>query len=130
MAGLISLSPMTGARTVYKWVDVQGGIHYGDLAPGRAAGVTPVQLEEDLEPAAPTAPLRFRDTPQRPKPRKGPAHGAQISAGERLAKRCARYRERLSYYRSKMRAGYKAHQYNALEEKRRHYRRQLHRECR
>ncbi len=127
---LLLLGPGAGARTVYKWVDEQGGVHYGGQAPDLTQGVTPVQIEELPEAAATRAPLRFRDTPARPRPRKGPSRTTRHDSAERLARRCARYRERLAYYTSKMRAGYRARQYNTLEGKRRDYRRRLHRECR
>ena len=44
--------------------------------------------------------------------------------------KCAFYRNKLSYYISRMRTGYKANQYPNLEGKRREYQRKLWRYCR
>jgi hypothetical protein len=129
MVVLIPLSHMAGARTVYKWIDEQGQAHYGEQAPELAGGVTPLQIEDAPRARPRPAPLRFSYTPTRSRPRKDPSGSTRKNAAQRAARRCARYRNKLAYYRARMRAGYKARQYNTLEDKRRHYRRQLHREC-
>ncbi len=48
---------------------------------------------------------------------------------EKHTERCTYYQERLDYYTSVMRAGYKPSRYNSLEEKRRYYRKKLREKC-
>jgi hypothetical protein len=127
IGGLAPLSGVVGARTVYKWTDEQGRIHYGGQAP-ETGPMSTLQIK-DAPRSAPAPTPRLRVTPTKPRPRKSPNGADQRRSAERLARRCAGYRKKLAYHTSKMRAGYTARQYNALEDKRRHYRRQLHRQC-
>jgi len=129
---LIAALPILPAQTVYKWVDENGGVHYGENAPKIHTKLDELKLDtvpakNKKRPAA-----RFEYTPaQTNKKKKNKSQTTkQTRAAQALAKKCAKYQEKYNHTTSKMRAGYTAKQYDGLEAKRRHYRKQLRLHCR
>lgn len=109
------------ADTVMHWVDADGQVHYSDRVPPDAED-TAVAVEVDPDHNVYEAPPTPSFTPSAP-----PAHSARDRAAARRATaeekerqaRCAKYQEKLEQVRSRMRAGYKASQYNRLMERER-----------
>jgi hypothetical protein len=104
------------ADTIKRWTDTQGRIHYGDTAPADAAVV---EVEIDPNHNVHEAPPTPHFTPTAP--RKRPVHNdatAARAARERREReeKCADYQEKFDHLRARMRAGYKASQYNRLME--------------
>jgi len=129
---LIAVLPILPAQTVYKWVDENGRVHYGEHPPQTHTKLDELSLE--AAPANKTKrPIpRFKYTPAKSnnKKKKKSQILKQKRAAVALAKKCAKYQEKYDHTTSKMRTGYTAKQYDGLEKKRRHYRKQLRLHCR
>ncbi len=128
---LCAAQPRLHAQTVYKWMDEDGGVHYGENPPQRHTNLDELKLESGPAGQETQRIPRFKYTPARSnKNKKRSQMLKQQRAAQALAKKCASYREKYDHYTSKMRAGYTANQYDGLEAKRRHYRKQLRIHCR
>lgn len=119
----------TQAATFQRWTDAEGRVHYGDEAP---EGVAAVEVEIDPDHNVQEAPPVPRFTPA--KPMKSPTRdnaAAQRAARDRQerAEKCADYQEKFEHLRSRMRAGYKASQYNRLMEQEASLRRKIETYC-
>lgn len=104
------------AATFQRWTDTEGRIHYGDAAPAGAA-VEDVEIDPDHN--VHEAPPVPRFTPAAPKKRPATdAAAARREAKERREReeKCADYQEKFEHLRARMRAGYKASEYNKLME--------------
>jgi hypothetical protein len=110
--------PSAHAATVIRWVDDNGHVHYSDSAP-REAKDSAVELEVDPDHNVYAAPPTPRLTPTTP-PKKvirldsGPTQQETAQAAN-----CAKAQEQFAHLRSRMRAGYRASQYNQLMERER-----------
>ena len=92
---LIVLPTLAQATSVYRWVDAQGQVHYGQ-APPPAAGAEPHSVR--VAPASPAAAPAARPTtaPAAPATAAKPAADPAVERAER-AKRCTAARERIQY---------------------------------
>jgi len=123
------LACTTQAATFQRWTDAEGRIHYGDEAP---EGVAAVDVEIDPDHNVHEAPPVPRFTPAAPKKRPPNNNAAvQRAAKERQerAEKCADHQEKFEHLRSRMRAGYKASQYNRLMEQQESLRRKIETYC-
>lgn len=123
------LTSTAQAATFQRWTDAEGRIHYGDEAPD---GVVAIDVEIDPDHNVQAAPPMPRFTPATPM--KSPARDAAAAhraARERQerAEKCADYQEKFEHLRSRMRAGYKASQYNRLMEQEESLRRKIETYC-
>lgn len=129
IAALVLLLACTlQAATVKRWTDAQGRIHYGDAAPAGAA-VEDVEIDPDHN--VHEAPPVPHFTPAAPKKRPASDAAAAREASERRERneKCADYREKFEHLRARMRAGYKASQYNKLMEQEESLRRKIKTYC-
>ncbi len=126
---VLTLACTAQATTVQRWTDAHGQIHYGDAAPD---GVAAIDVEIDPDHNVHEAPPVPRFTPAAPKKRP-PNNDAAVrrEAKERRerAEKCADYQEKFEHLRSRMRAGYKASQYNRLMEQEASLRRKIETYC-
>lgn len=123
------LASTAQAATFQRWTDADGRIHYGDEAPD---GVAAIDVEIDPNHNVHEAPPTPRFTPATPKkPSARDAAAAHRAARERQerAEKCADYQEKFEHLRSRMRAGYKASQYNRLMEQEESLRRKIETYC-
>lgn len=123
------LASTAQAATFQRWTDAEGRIHYGDEAPD---GVAAIDVEIDPNHNVHEAPPTPRFTPAAPKkPSARDAAAAHRAARERQerAEKCADYQEKFEHLRSRMRAGYKASQYNRLMEQEESLRRKIETYC-
>lgn len=91
---LLALPPLAQAASVYRWVDAQGQVHYGQ-APPPAAGAEPHSVK--VSPASPAPPPSARPSATAvPAPATKPAADPAVERAER-AKRCTAARERIQY---------------------------------
>jgi hypothetical protein len=118
------------AATFQRWTDAEGRLHYGDAAP---AGATAEEVEIDPDHNVHEAPPVPRFTPAAPKKRPPPRSdaAAQRETRERRerAEKCADYQEKFEHLRARMRAGYKASEYNRLMEQEETLRRKIKTYC-
>ncbi len=100
--GMLLFSAVAAAQGVYKWVDGNGRVHYGERPPG-GAQATPMELRQSLTPA-PSATVeqdrlenqrRLLESFQEERARKQ-EHAAKAAKGAEERKRnCALARDRL-----------------------------------
>lgn len=117
------------AATIQRWTDAQGQVHYGDAAP---EGVTVEEVEIDPDHNVHEAPSMPRFTPAAPNKRsaRDDATSRQETKERRgREEKCADYQEKFEHLRSRMRAGYKASQYNRLMEQERSLTKKIERYC-
>lgn len=126
---IASVPAILQADTVYKWVDERGQVHYAEQPPAHAKTQT-LDIETAATPPQARPPLKFTYTTPKSSKKKKIKRSKQRRRAAQLAQRCEKYRDKHRYYTSKMRLGYKAKQYNTLEDKRRYYRDQVARYCR
>jgi hypothetical protein len=128
LLGAVAAMPAVHAATVIRWVDNNGHVHYSDSAP-RDAKDSAVELEVDPNHNVYAAPPTPRFTPA-PPPRKvirldsGPTQQETAQAAN-----CAKAQEQFAHLRSRMRAGYRASQYNQLMERERSLQRKIEKYC-
>ncbi len=123
----ISIS-LLSAQTIYKWVDENGSVNYGGTPP---AGITRINTlsvynAPNSEDPKSSPPNEHKTTNNK----KGEKFKQSKNSTQNPNRKCAFYKKKLSYYISRMRAGYVAKQYNHLEQKRRKYRRKVLQSCR
>ncbi|MFA7632680.1 MAG: DUF4124 domain-containing protein [Thiohalomonadaceae bacterium] len=117
----LSVVCQSQAASVYRWVDAAGNVHFTDEPPDGAL-VEEVEIEvgvNTLPPvpapaAAPTTPT----TPKKPRSTNQDLLRWRQDVDRRVRQeKCADYQEKLEHLRSRMRAGYRASQYNSLMER-------------
>jgi hypothetical protein len=119
----------TQAATFNRWTDAQGNVHYGDAAPADADAV---EVEIDPDHNVHQAPPVPHFTPAKPEKRSARDEAAArraAKARQERAEKCADYQEKFEHLRSRMRAGYKASQYNRLMEQEESLRRKIRTYC-
>ena len=126
---LLAFPQATHPQTVYKWVDDEGTVHYGENPPTNNTPHESLDIPVDrIEPKYQTPPT-FKYTPSNKKPKRSKGKNRR-SSQQRLAERCEYYSKKFAHYTSRLRTGYKPKQYNHLTEKRRYYRHLLRTHCR
>ena len=131
LLGAVAAAPAVHAATIMQWVDENGRVHYSDHVPAEAAD-NAVELAIDPDHNVYAAPPVPHFTPAAPQRR--PAHddaAERRDARERQerAEKCADYQEKFAHLRSRMRAGYRASQYNQLMERERSLQRKIEKYC-
>jgi hypothetical protein len=128
LLALILLSPAQ-ADTFKRWTDAQGRVHYGDVAPTEA---DTVEVEVDPNHNVHQAPPTPHFTPAKPEKRSARDEAAarrETKERNERKEKCADYQEKFEHLRSRMRAGYKASQYNKLMEQEESLRRKIRTYC-
>ncbi len=119
-----AIAESASESTIYRWLDAQGQLHFGN----------PEQPPPGAEPVAVEAGTVIQPPPKLPPTNKGTRHrrrGVDRQAAQRAKeqqrrqKQCEDYQEKLAGVRSRMRAGYKASQYNKLMEQQRRYKKKV-----
>jgi len=125
--------PIRG-RGVYKWVDAQGGVHYGDTPPAREERASqlrrldmqPLPEIALVSPAARGEPLT--GTP--PRPMGGSRLASQDVETEPAGPLCEKATKELETLRARMRAGYRASESGYLLDRERYLRERVAKYCR
>lgn len=125
---LILFSAPACAAEVHRWVDEQGNIHFTDDPPdGRQTELIDIDPDINLQSApALTSPL---DKTQRRGAAPSWVREQRLQKEREQQIKCADYEEQLRHLRSRMRAGYKASQYNRLMEREASLKRRLRAQC-
>lgn len=125
---LLALAAFTSAASavnVYKWVDADGGIHYGDSPPAEVSAelidqrALPYVHSTATPPPAPAA--------RRHSGRRGQARAVRRRDGQ--SQRCANYRRHIRQIEQRMRHGYAEPAGNRWRESKRKWAQRLYREC-
>jgi hypothetical protein len=129
---LMSLPLALSAAEVKKWVDAEGGVHFGDLPPRGSefavqtvdpVAVTPGRSELTLRPGEIEALERYEQRRKAHAPsNRAPAaqHRSDGAGGDRQAfyrKRCAYYRQRHEFFRDQKRHGYSRSEEAKIDER-------------
>jgi len=129
---LLSLPLAASAADVKKWVDAQGGIHFGDLPPPGSSfvvqNVDPVSVTP-VEPGLKLRPGEIEALERHEQRKKARTPASQASAREQspgnaarergsfYRKRCAYYRQRHAFFRDQKRHGYSRSEEAKIDER-------------
>jgi hypothetical protein len=128
IASLLTFPPAAHPQTVYKWVDDKGTVHYDENPPANNTPHESLDIPVDQIESKYETPPTFKYTPSNKKSKRSKRKNRR-SSQQRIAQRCDDYSKKFAHYTSRLRAGYKAKQYNHLTEKRRYYRQLLRDHC-
>lgn len=126
VAFALAIAAMPAVATdIYKWVDADGGIHYGDHPPANVSAAplvqpTPTRIHSVATPAV--APAVRRRSARGNRARRN-VHG------DDLQQRCAAYRRRIRALEQRMRHGYAEPAGNRWRARKREWTERLYREC-